>query len=110
MGFPHSIWGESVEACIVTEKPVPPDEHEKVAAFMISELKKKLSSYKIPSHIFIYDSFPLSDNGKLDVHALREDLAGRLPAVSAVSDGYDLGKTMLYSTEEIRRLIGSSEE
>ncbi len=109
MGFPHSIWGESVEACIVTEKPVPLDEHEKVAAFMISELKKKLSSYKIPSHIFVYESFPLSENGKLDIHALREDLAGRLPAVSAVSDGYDLGKTMLYSTEEIRRLIGSSE-
>lgn len=110
MGFPHRIWGESVEACIVTEKLMSAENSESFAAFVLSELKRKLSSYKIPSHIFIYDRFPLNDNGKLDVRALRADLAGRLPAVSAVSDGFDLGKTMLYSSDELRRLIGSAEE
>ncbi len=110
LGVPHPIWGESAEACIVTEKILSRQEEEAFSAYVISELRKKLSSYKVPSHIFIFEQFPLSDNGKLDVGTLRAALTGRLPAVSTVSDGFDLGKTMLYSTAEMRRLIGRKDE
>ena len=105
LGAPHRIWGESVEACVIPEYDMDKSQEEGFIDMLMHELKQKLSSYKVPSHIFLYSSFPLCDNGKTDIRSLREDMLGRLPALSAFSDGYDLGKTMLYQTEKFRRMI-----
>ncbi len=105
MGAPHRIWGESVEACVVPEEEIAQDSESGFIQNVMQEMRCRLSSYKIPSHIFLYSSFPLCDNGKVNIKALREDMLGRLPALSTFSDGYDLGKSMLYQTEEFRRII-----
>ncbi len=105
LGAPHRIWGESVEACVIPENEITLEHEEEFIGTVIQELKHKLSSYKVPSHIFLYSSFPLCDNGKIDIRTLREDMLGRLPALSSFSDGYDLGKTMLYHTDEFRRIV-----
>ena len=106
LGAPHRVWGESVEACVVPEKmPEDSKAEERFCLMLMNCLKKMLSAYKLPSHIFLYDEFPLCASGKTDIRALREDMLGRLPAVSPFSDGYDLGKTMLYKTDELRSMI-----
>lgn len=105
LGAPHRIWGESVEACLVPEEDIGAEQEMDFIESVMQVLRRKLSSYKVPAHIFLYKAFPLCDNGKLDIRTLREDMLGRLPALSSFSDGYDLGKTMLYQTEEFRRII-----
>ncbi|MBR1857831.1 MAG: AMP-binding protein [Oribacterium sp.] len=74
MGVPHPIYGESVEACItMTDGGASFDE----AGFK-ERLRGMIARFKIPSHIFLYDSFPLNVNGKLDQRALHTDLLNRL--------------------------------
>ncbi|MBQ8007135.1 MAG: AMP-binding protein, partial [Lachnospiraceae bacterium] len=74
MGVPHPIYGESVEACItMTDGCASFDE----AGFK-ERLRGMIARFKIPSHIFLYDSFPLNVNGKLDQRALHTDLLNRL--------------------------------
>ena len=74
MGAAHPIWGESVEACIVLrDKSAGLDE----SSFR-DRLKQKLASFKVPSHFFLYDSFPLNENGKLNQRGLHTDMVGRL--------------------------------
>ena len=74
MGAPHPIYGESVEAC-VTMKDESTD-------FNPADIKKELlpaiARFKLPSHIFLYKSFPLNVNGKLDQKQLRADMLMRL--------------------------------
>ena len=74
MGAPHPIYGESVEACVTMT--------DGGASFDQEALKKALRSviarYKVPSHIFLYDSFPLNVNGKLDQRTLHADMLTRL--------------------------------
>lgn len=46
---------------------------------LLSELKGRLASYKLPRHIFFVDEFPLtSGTGKIQKFKLREDAAERL--------------------------------
>ena len=84
MGAPHPIWGESVEACVVlngTDLDEPA---------LRETLKNKLSSYKVPSHFFIYPAFPLNSNGKLDQRGLKADMLEKLRAVfisNALNEG-----------------------
>ena len=89
MGAPHPIYGESVEACITL--------HNKNAPFDPSAMKESLRSlvarFKIPSHIFLYDSFPLNVNGKLDQRTLRVDMLSRLKRI-AVSEELSGGVTV----------------
>ena len=84
LGAPHPIWGESVEACVVLNG----DEldEKKIRA----SLRSRMSSYKIPSHFFVYRSFPLNSNGKLDQRGLKADMLERLRSVyisNALNDG-----------------------
>ena len=72
MGATHPIWGESVEACVVLKKG-PLDEDD-----LRARLKNKLASFKVPSHFFVYDAFPLNENGKLNQRGLHTDMIGRL--------------------------------
>jgi len=78
MGAPHPIYGESVEACVTMT--------DGGASFDQEALKKALrgmiARYKVPSHIFLYDSFPLNVNGKLDQRALHADMLNRLARLS----------------------------
>ena len=84
MGAPHPIWGESVEACVVTKGEELDEDALRTA------LRAKLSAYKIPSHFFLYKSLPLNANGKLDQRGLKADMLGRLRAVfisNALNEG-----------------------
>ena len=86
MGAAHPIWGESVEACLVLRNPgAPLDE----SAFR-ERLKQKLASFKVPSHFFIYNAFPLNENGKLNQRSLHTDMLVRLyelALTAAVNEG-----------------------
>lgn len=72
-GAPHSIWGESIEACVVPSDKEAFDEQKLKAS-----LAKMIAPFKIPSHIFCYESFPLNANGKLNQRALKASMLERL--------------------------------
>ena len=72
MGAAHPIWGESVEACLVLRNG-PLDEDS-----LRARLKERIGSFKVPSHFFIYDAFPLNENGKLNQRALHTDMLEKL--------------------------------
>ena len=74
MGAPHPIYGESVEACAVPfDISVTFDENA-----IKEELKTKLAKFKIPSHIFHYEKFPLNENGKIDQRSLYANMLSKL--------------------------------
>ncbi len=87
MGAAHPIWGESVEACIVLRAPIDED-------VLRDRLKQKLASFKIPSHFFIYDTFPLNENGKLNQRALHTDMITRLYEVN-LTEAVNIGLQIL---------------
>lgn len=74
MGAPHPIYGESVEACVTMTDGGASFDQEKIKA----ALRTAIARFKVPSHIFLYDSFPLNVNGKLDQRALRADMLTRI--------------------------------
>lgn len=73
MGAPHPVTSESIEACISLYEGKTFDEEK-----MKAELLTKISKFKIPSHFFIFDSFPLLGNGKLDQRTLKAQMLERL--------------------------------
>ena len=85
LGAAHPIWGESVEACVVL-RDLPFDEEE-----MRKRLKQRLASFKVPSHFFVYEAFPLNENGKLNQRGLHTDMVSRLYELNltaAVNEGF----------------------
>jgi len=74
MGAPHPIYGESVEACITMTDGGEGFDPEAIK----NALRTMIARFKVPSHIFLYDSFPLNVNGKLDQRALHADMLTRL--------------------------------
>ena len=74
MGAPHPIYGESVEACVTMTDSGASFDQEAIKA----ALRTAIARFKIPSHIFLYDSFPLNVNGKLDQRALHADMLMRI--------------------------------
>ena len=74
MGAPHPIYGESVEACVTMTDGGASFDQEKIKA----ALRTMIARFKIPSHVFLYDSFPLNVNGKLDQRALHADMLTRI--------------------------------
>ena len=85
LGAPHPMWGESVEACVVLNNAIQLDEEA-----LRKRLKSHLAPYKIPSHFFIYPSFPLNENGKLDQRSLKASMLNRLMELyiaSSLDDG-----------------------
>ena len=73
MGAPHPIFGESVEACVAMEADSVFD-----ADGITKSLRTRIPRYKVPAHIFAYDSFPLNVNGKIDQRALYANMIRRL--------------------------------
>lgn len=86
-GVPHPIYGESVECCVTLEEgcALNPDEAKQ-------QLKQALSASKIPSHIFVFDAFPLAPSGKLDQRELRILLVRRMREL-AITQGLQKGIT-----------------
>jgi len=78
MGAPHPIYGESVEACVTTTNGGADFDPEKLK----NQLRTMIARFKVPSHIFLYDRFPLNVNGKLDQRQLRADMLTRLKRLS----------------------------
>ena len=78
MGAPHPIYGESVEACVTMTDGGGSFDPDAIK----SRLRTMIARFKVPSHIFLYDAFPLNVNGKLDQRALRADLLTRLRCLS----------------------------
>lgn len=74
MGAPHPIYGESVEACVTMTDSGASFDQEAIKA----ALRTAIARFKVPSHIFLYDSFPLNVNGKLDQRALHADMLMRI--------------------------------
>ena len=74
MGAPHPIYGESVEACVTMTDGGADFDPEAIK----TALRTVIARYKVPSHIVLYDSFPLNVNGKLDQRALHADMLTRL--------------------------------
>ena len=72
-GVPHPIYGESVECCVTLEEGSDLDPEE-----ARQQLRNTLSAAKIPSHIFVFDKFPLTPSGKLDQRELRILLVRRM--------------------------------
>lgn len=87
MGAAHPIWGESVEACITVSGELDEDA-------LRARLKTKLSSYKVPSHFFVFDAFPLNTNGKLDQRTLKADMLRRVREI-AIADSLNEGFTVM---------------
>lgn len=92
LGAPHRLWGESVEACVVLRDKV---------LFNVEEvrrmLKAKLSSFKVPSHFFVYPSFPLNENGKLDQRTLKADMLTKLLSIN-IREEVDSGMKIMSLT------------
>ena len=78
MGAPHPIYGESVEACVTMTDGGESFDQEKIK----NALRGVIARFKVPTHIFLYDSFPLNVNGKLDQRALHADMLSRLMRLS----------------------------
>ncbi len=72
IGLEHPILGESVEACVVLRDGELNE--QRLRAF----LRKRLSPFKVPSHILAFPAFPLNTNGKVDQLRLKELVAERL--------------------------------
>lgn len=77
IGVPHPQYGESIEACIMTQPGM------NVTEDMLREhLKEKLNSFMMPSHFLQYTQFPMNENGKIDQKALRKDVMERIKKMS----------------------------
>lgn len=73
IGVPSEFWGEEVGACIVMEEGATFNE-ETVKEY----LSKQLAKFKVPSHYFLFDSFPSLANGKIDVKEVKKTALSRL--------------------------------
>ena len=72
-GAPHETLGESIEACVRVK-----DRQKFSESKLMEEIKEKLAVFKLPSDIFVFDSFPLNGNGKPDMRKLRENMLSLL--------------------------------
>ena len=75
-GIPHDVLGEQVVACVVT-RPGASYREEELQEWM----RKNLAAFKIPSHLFQMEQFPLCANGKLDVQRLKSEI---FPGVAVI--------------------------
>ena len=78
LGAPHPIYGESVEACVTLCDGGASFDAEAIK----NRLRSSIARFKVPSHIFLYDRFPLNVNGKLDQRQLHADMLMRLKRLS----------------------------
>ncbi len=72
--------GQTVEAAVVLEHDRKADGEE-----LRDRVKKELSAYKVPRHVFVYDdgTLPFTDTGKIDKRRLSALLRKRLHGAQA---------------------------
>ena len=75
----------------LTNDPLRPVRHRKVAARIRGRLQAGLPDYMVPSALVLIDRLPRTPNGKVD----RTALLGRIPSEPAVADGYVAPRTPL---------------
>ena len=77
VGVPHQALGEVVVACVV-----PHDDAILDAEQLVSFLRQRLASYKVPRHVLFFceDEVALTGNAKIKAGELRELAAKRLAA------------------------------
>ena len=79
IGWPHPIWGESIEACVVLKQTTVSEQEQAIlTAQIFSVLRQNLSSYKLPSHLFFFEDFPLTAAGKTDRRLLLQQVGERM--------------------------------
>ncbi len=73
LGIPDPLWSEIVTAAVIPQKG---------AKLAVEELKsfvgRYLAKYKIPTHIYIEDSFPVADTGKIIRHEVKRIIKNKL--------------------------------
>ena len=113
MGAPHPIYGESVEACITMKDGGEGFDPKAIRTSILPHIAR----FKVPSHFFLYDSFPLNVNGKLDQKTLRADMLNRLKRLEIdweLSGGvtvYDIViKNSYYAIVPVSRLVSDLAE
>ena len=72
IGVPSDFFGEEVGACVKLKAGAAWDEDE-----VKNKLAGSLSKFKIPSHFYLFDEFPMLGTGKIDVVTLKEEVLKR---------------------------------
>ena len=72
IGVPSDFFGEEVGACVKLKAGAAWDEDE-----VKNTLAGSLSKFKIPSHFYLFDEFPMLGTGKIDVVTLKEEVLKR---------------------------------
>ncbi len=88
VGVPHPTLGEVVIACVVPAAGTSPSEDE-----IRSDLRARLSAYKVPKRVLFFEASELSltGNQKIQVGPLREAAEKRLAEEGAEIDGATYG-------------------
>ncbi len=73
IGVPSDFFGEEVGACITLKSGEVFDEQA-----VRGELLKRLAKYKVPSHFFVFDEFPMLGSGKIDGVKLKKEALERI--------------------------------
>jgi acyl-CoA synthetase (AMP-forming)/AMP-acid ligase II len=75
VGVPDPSRGQSVEAAVVLEIGATAEAEE-----LRGRVKRALSAYKVPRHVFVYPSgtLPFTDSGKIDKRRLAAEIGERL--------------------------------
>lgn len=116
-GYHDRVYGENIGACVVVDNQELFNEDD-----IKKTLKKTIGSYKTPAYFFVFDSFPLNANGKIDQNRLRNDMLTRKCKVDLekmLINGFDLLDTSIVSSsytyaptaawmEELSKALGFS--
>ncbi|GLU48849.1 AMP-binding protein [Nocardiopsis ansamitocini] len=74
IGVPDAKYGEEVMACVILHEPETGLSAAELAAFC----RDRLAHYKIPRHVRVVESFPLTVSGKVRKVAMREQAVAEL--------------------------------
>ena len=95
-GAPDELYGENIHACLTLAPGAEPDE-----ASIRKALTGKIPRFRMPVNFFIFDTFPLKANGKLDACALYAMMLRRLDARKIDED--IVNGIKVFSIEAMRR-------
>ena len=79
VGVPDERYGEEILACVIPRDPADPPTLTDVTAYC----EGQLAHFKVPRHLHILDSFPMTVSGKVRKVELREGFTGGGPRSGA---------------------------
>ncbi|MEV4443252.1 AMP-binding protein [Streptomyces sp. NPDC049577] len=74
IGVPDETYGEEIMACVILRDPAEPLTRDELARFC----RGRLAHYKVPRHLRVMESFPMTTSGKVRKVELREQAAALL--------------------------------